>query len=98
MYGYEGMRNLANNLFYLASGEVVYYTAALGVVFSKQRWRDGRACQRFFFGHDNDVACLAVHPNRRFVATGQQVRFRRRCHFEYHLEYHFGYLFEISLK
>lgn len=28
--------------------------------------------QRFFFGHDNDILCLAMHPNRRFVATGQQ--------------------------
>lgn len=28
--------------------------------------------QRFFFGHDNDIQCLTLHPNRRFVATGQQ--------------------------
>lgn len=34
----------------------------------------GKPCQRFFFGHDNDIQCLAIHPNRRFVATGQQIK------------------------
>ena len=29
--------------------------------------------QRFFFGHDNDIQCLNIHPNRRFVVSGQQV-------------------------
>lgn len=31
-----------------------------------------RPSQRFFFGHDNDIQCLTLHPNRRFAATGQQ--------------------------
>jgi hypothetical protein len=37
-------------------------------------WLDGSRSmkQRFFFGHDNDIQCLTMHPNRRFVATGQQ--------------------------
>ncbi len=52
--------------------EVVYYTGAVGVVFNKQLWEQGKPSQRFFFGHDNDIMCLAIHPNRRFVATGQQ--------------------------
>ena len=52
--------------------EVVYYTGAVGVVFNKEKWEKKRPSQRFFFGHDNDIMCLALHPNRRFVATGQQ--------------------------
>lgn len=28
--------------------------------------------QRFFFGHNNDISCLNIHPNRRFVVSGQQ--------------------------
>lgn len=73
-----GFSNLANNLFYTHNttaefNEVVFYAGMVGVVAS---WltHDSRAemKQRFFFGHDNDVQCLNVHPNRRFVATGQQ--------------------------
>lgn len=74
VYGYAGMTNAANNLFYLQNHEVVYYTAAVGVVYSKDNWRANKPCQRFFFGHNNDIECLNVHPNRRFVVTGQQVR------------------------
>lgn len=42
------------------------------MVFNKEKWEKKRPSQRFFFGHDNDIMCLALHPNRRFVATGQQ--------------------------
>ena len=75
---HAGFNNLTNNLFYTHNttaefNEVVFYAGMLGVVAS---WltHDSRAemKQRFFFGHDNDVQCLNVHPNRRFVATGQQ--------------------------
>ncbi len=27
--------------------------------------------QRFFLGHDDDVLCTAIHPERLLVATGQ---------------------------
>ena len=27
--------------------------------------------QRFFLGHDDDVLCTAIHPDRLTVATGQ---------------------------
>lgn len=73
-----GYSNLANNLFYTHNttgtfNEVVYYAGMLGVVAT---WVDGDMDvgmrQRFFFGHDNDIQCLTIHPNRRFVATGQQ--------------------------
>ena len=70
-YGYAGLENTAPNLFYLTTGEVVYYTAALGVVLDKDKLEKKKRCQRFFHGHDDDIKCLAIHPNREWVATGQ---------------------------
>ena len=71
VYGYAGKENTSNNLFYLATGEVVYYTAAVGVVLDKDKLEKGKRCQRFFFGHDDDIKSMAVHPNREWVCTGQ---------------------------
>ena len=70
-YGYAGVDNLAPNLFYLNTGEVVYYVAAVGVVLDKDKLEKREKCQRFFFGHDDDIKCIAMHPNREWVATGQ---------------------------
>ena len=55
--------------------EIVYYTGAVGVVFDKSLFDakpNAKPSQRFFFGHDNDIECINIHPNRKFVATGQQ--------------------------
>ncbi|KXZ48848.1 hypothetical protein GPECTOR_25g433 [Gonium pectorale] len=52
--------------------EFVYYTGSVGVVLDKERFDAGLPCQRFFFGHSNDIQCLTIHPNRKWVATGQQ--------------------------
>ena len=79
VYGYAGLDNTSNNLFYLNTGEVVYYTAAVGVVLDKDKLEKGARCQRFFFGHDDDIKSLAVHPNREWVATGQLGRFPFIC-------------------
>lgn len=38
----------------------------------KAKYDRGEPCQRYFFGHDNDIQCIAIHPNKRWVATGQQ--------------------------
>lgn len=27
--------------------------------------------QRFYLGHDDDILCLAIHPLKDYVATGQ---------------------------
>ena len=71
VYGYAGLDNTAPNIFYLGTGEIVYYTAAVGVVLDKDKLEKREKCQRFFFGHDDDIKCLAIHPNREWVATGQ---------------------------
>ena len=64
-YGYSNSKNVAPNLFYCKAG-VVYYTAAVGIVFDE----DSRT-QRFFLGHDDDIRCLALHPDLDTIATGQ---------------------------
>lgn len=55
----------------------MYYTAAVGVVYSRRTHT-----QRFFVGHTDDIRCLALcaaavtyagvdYPARTLVATGQ---------------------------
>ncbi len=45
--------------------EVVYYTGCVGIVMSKTLFDQGKPCQKYFFGHDNDICCLALHPSRQ---------------------------------
>ena len=44
----------------------MYYLAALGIVYDPVSHT-----QVFYEGHDNDIRCMAFHPNRTIVATGQ---------------------------
>ena len=44
--------------------EVVYYIGCIGIVYCKQDQDEGTRSQRFFFGHTNDIKCLAIHPSR----------------------------------
>ena len=66
VYGYGGLKNTANNLFYNKAEHAVYYTAAVGVVYDRHNHK-----QHFFHGHDDDIKCLALHPDTCLVATGQ---------------------------
>ncbi|XP_077993248.1 echinoderm microtubule-associated protein-like 6 [Glandiceps talaboti] len=65
VYGYRG-HACRNNLYYTASKEIVYFVAGVGVVHNTKEHS-----QRFFFGHDDDIISLALHPERSLVATGQ---------------------------
>eukprot|EP00854_Cymbomonas_tetramitiformis_P026385 gene26385-32364_t len=66
-YGYDGVHNLNNNLFYTSNPEeIVYYTAALGIVLNTVT-----NTQKHFFGHNNHIRCMAIHPWKWIVATGQ---------------------------
>lgn len=40
--------------------------AAVGVVYDPETHS-----QIFFGGHDDDIRCMAMHPGRNLVATGQ---------------------------
>ena len=63
-----------NNLFYAQSGEIIYHVAAVGIVYNKESHS-----QRFYLGHDDDILCLTLHPQKDIVATGQV------GHHSYHL-------------
>ena len=73
VYGYAG-RRVRQNLFYNADKKVVYHTAALGVVYDKERHE-----QLFFLGHDDDVTALDLHPNGVTVCSGQVGKGRSSC-------------------
>ena len=66
VHGYSGLNSYASNIFYNAEGNVVYFTAMLGIVHNPKTNK-----QRFFYGHNDDVLCVGMHPNRRWVCTGQ---------------------------
>ncbi|GFR41097.1 hypothetical protein Agub_g1741 [Astrephomene gubernaculifera] len=66
VYGYGGVDNTASNIFFTGDNRLVYYTAAVGIVYDP-----ATHTQQFFQGHDDDIKCLAIHPDRFTVATGQ---------------------------
>lgn len=74
VYGYR-CEDTRQNLFYTANpNEVVYMTAAVGVVLNKTT-----NTQKFFGagniktarGHADDITALGLHPNKVLVATGE---------------------------
>ncbi|KAL7638173.1 UNVERIFIED_CONTAM: hypothetical protein RMT77_011798 [Armadillidium vulgare] len=65
VYGYRG-RDCRNNLYGLASGEVVYFAASVAVIYNPES-----NTQRHFTHHTDDIKCIAVHPDGKTVATGQ---------------------------
>ena len=66
VFGYAGFENTCNNLFVTAMGKLVYYVAAVGVVYDPDTHT-----QKFYQAHDDDIKCMAIHPDRLLVATGQ---------------------------
>mmetsp|Transcript_11585 Transcript_11585/g.38112 ORF Transcript_11585/g.38112 Transcript_11585/m.38112 type:complete len:159 (+) Transcript_11585:180-656(+) len=70
VYGYRG-NDARHNLFYTVEGLVVYHAGATGVVYDSAEHQ-----QQFFTGHTDDIVCLAMHPERELVATGQVGRAR----------------------
>ncbi|KAG3183299.1 hypothetical protein PC128_g14237 [Phytophthora cactorum] len=58
-----------NSAFYLATGEIMWFTATLVVLYKKET-----NSQRYFREHTNEVTSVAVHPNQRIVASGQAGR------------------------
>nr|XP_053648407.1 echinoderm microtubule-associated protein-like CG42247 [Cherax quadricarinatus] len=54
------------NLWVLTSGELVYYVAAVVVLLDHTH-----NTQRHYTEHTEDIQCLALHPSRDLVASGQ---------------------------
>ncbi|XP_069464581.1 echinoderm microtubule-associated protein-like 4 isoform X1 [Ambystoma mexicanum] len=65
VYGYRG-RDCRANVYLLPTGEIVYFIASVVVLFNY----DERT-QRHYLGHTDCVKCLAVHPDKIRIATGQ---------------------------
>jgi WD40 repeat protein len=63
IHGYCGDQN---GLSYIEDDNVAYQAAAVGVCYKAE----GHS-QRFFDKHESRVSCIAYHPDKRTVATGQ---------------------------
>jgi len=63
VHGYR-CHDSRNNLKYAATGEIVYHTAAVGIVYDPKN-----RTQRFFMEHSDDIICLDVYEN--MAITGQ---------------------------
>ncbi|KAL1507272.1 hypothetical protein AB1Y20_008120 [Prymnesium parvum] len=87
VYGYAGKTGyinlkldplssvVSNNLYFTSSKEVVYYTAAVGIVLNIDEPTNLK--QRFFQSHDDDILCLALDESRNYAATGQTAPLKR---------------------
>lgn len=65
IHGYR-CHDTRNNVRYTASGDIVYHSAAVGIVYNKESRK-----QKFFFDHIDDITALAIHPDKKIVATGE---------------------------
>ena len=65
VYGYR-CEDARNNLRYSKNGNVVFHTAAVGVVLNPVN-----NTQTHFFEHTDDILCLAIHPDMQTIATGE---------------------------
>lgn len=63
IYGFRSFDS-RNNVKYLSNGEIVYFTAAVGVILDAQRNQ-----QRFFCEHTDDITCIDAYD--KMIATGQ---------------------------
>ena len=70
------------NAFFCSTGEIVYYTAAVGVVLDHQQKEESPTpevnSQRFFQSHDDDILCICLDESRNYVATGQVKPLKRK--------------------
>jgi len=66
VYGFNG-KSARDNLFFTKDhSEIIYSLAGTGVVYNPTTGK-----QHFMTSHTEDILCLAVHPTRDIVATGQ---------------------------
>ncbi|XP_016844879.1 echinoderm microtubule-associated protein-like CG42247 isoform X2 [Nasonia vitripennis] len=73
VYGYRGT-DTRRNLWVLPSGELLYYVAAVAVLYDREE-----NAQRHYVGHTEDITCMEVHPSRELVASGQRAGRHRKA-------------------
>ncbi|XP_072750325.1 echinoderm microtubule-associated protein-like CG42247 isoform X2 [Anoplolepis gracilipes] len=73
VYGYRGT-DTRRNLWVLPSGELLYYVAAVAILFDREE-----NAQRHYIGHTEDITCMEVHPSRELVASGQKAGRHRKA-------------------
>eukprot|EP00775_Hariotina_reticulata_P006916 gene6916-7132_t len=66
VYGMDQHRATSSNLAINCQGHIVSYAAAVCFVYNP-----ATHSQAFFRGHDDDICCLALAPDRRIAASGQ---------------------------
>ncbi|KAJ5074830.1 hypothetical protein M0811_07873 [Anaeramoeba ignava] len=64
VYGYKAT-NSRNNLHFTSSGEIIYFAAAIPIIYNLKT-----KTQKFFYGHSSEIICNAIHPSRQIFATG----------------------------
>ncbi|XP_033763625.1 echinoderm microtubule-associated protein-like 2 isoform X2 [Pecten maximus] len=67
LYGYRSNDNNTSMLMYHRTGELVCYMDA-AVVFYNRCFDQ----QRFYLAHTEEITCMALHPEGRWIATGQK--------------------------
>ena len=65
VHGYR-CHDVRNNLRYTDTGNVVYHTAAVGIVLSQNT-----NTQKHFLAHTDDITAFDVSPDGKFAATGE---------------------------
>jgi len=79
IHGYRG-HDTRQNAFYNASGKIVWFTAAVAVVYDPESHT-----QQFFMtqgdvvAHDDDIISMAMHPDKVTFATGQSGKDPKIC-------------------
>jgi hypothetical protein len=59
-------QSIRENLKYTANGDIAYTAANVSVILNKES-----RSQKFNAHHTDEIMCMAISPDRRFVATGQ---------------------------
>uniref|UniRef100_A0A914ZJU4 HELP domain-containing protein n=1 Tax=Parascaris univalens TaxID=6257 RepID=A0A914ZJU4_PARUN len=68
VHGYRG-KDSRGNLHKLPTGELVYFTGAVVVLHNVDE-----GTQRHYTQHTSEIKCIAIHPNKLHIATGQTSR------------------------
>lgn len=67
VYSYRG-KDVRSNIEMLPTGELIFFSANMVILMNVTG--DDRS-QRIYHGHTCDVKCIALHPNKILVASGQ---------------------------